>query len=120
MNRRIIFTTFFIVFAAAVAWYASANVVIPEYTFDQAATVGDTKKKVIVTGSVAPKEVTPEGKTLTFYMLDAQGKESKVFYDGQEEIPAERIAEVKAKGEKISVAGHTCGDRFHTSGISFH
>ena len=120
MKRRTIFTVFFILFAGAVAWYASANIVIPEYSFDQAATVGDAKKKVIVTGNVAAKDVVPDGKTLTFYMVDAQGKESKVFYDGQEEIGADRITEAKTNGEKISIAGHTCGDRFHTSGISFH
>jgi len=118
--RRLLFITFFLLVTAGVVWYAASSVEIPQYTFEQAAGVGDSKKKVIVTGKVIEKEVTPNGGSITFYMVDERGQESKIFYDGQDPVSAEQLAAARESGKNISVAGHTCGDRFHTSGITIH
>lgn len=118
--RRVLFIVFFLLVTVGVVWYAASSVEIPQFTFEQAAGVGDSKKKVIVTGKVAEKDVTPEGSAITFYMLDSRGQESKVFYDGQDPVTAEQITAARQAGKNVSVAGHTCGDRFHTSGITIH
>jgi|GEM_PF-2354017 len=120
MQRRTLFIIFFLVVVVGTVIYAASSVDIPEYTFTQAAGVDESVKKVIVPGSVIEREVVPEGTTLTFYMTDADGTESKVFYDGQEEIPASKVADAAKTNSRISVSGHVCGDRFHAKGISFH
>lgn len=118
MQRRLTFVLLFLLFAAGIAWYASTHMTVPESSFTDAAKVGDSKKKILVTGRLAEKEIVPEGKALTFYMVDRDGIESKVFYDGQEEIEAATLADAKNAGRNVSVAGHTCGDRFHVSMIT--
>jgi hypothetical protein len=120
MSRRLTFILFFLAIAVSVSWYAASSIDIPEYSFQQAAGVGDAKKKVIVTGTVAAKDITPDGGTLTFYLIDKDGEESKVYYDGQDPVPAEKIAAAQKRGEKLSVAGHMDAEYFHTSGITFH
>lgn len=118
MKRRTAVILIFLLFAAGVAWYASLNARAPEISFEQAAQVGDSKKKVLVSGRLLDRDIVPEGKSLTFYMVDNLGNESKIFYDGEEEIPHQMLADARKAGRSISVAGHTCGDRFHTSMIT--
>lgn len=119
MRRRILFTIFFIALGTTVFWYTNIHLEVPHYSFAGAATIGDARQKVMVTGHVAPKDITADGGTLTFYMIDSTGAESKIFYDGQEQIDRDKINAALAARRTISVSGHSCGDRFHTSGISF-
>ncbi len=119
MGRRSFFIAFFALLVVATVWYASAVMVLPEYTFAKATQVADSVKTVMVPGTVLDREIVPNGATLTFYMSDADGTESKIFYDGQEGVPSEKLAEAKANRRLISVSGHVCGDRFHAKGIIF-
>lgn len=119
MQRKTLYILAFVLLVGFTVWYASSTVVVPEYTFAQAAGAGDSVKKVIVPGTVLDQGVVPEGATLTFYMADASGAQSKVFYDGQDPVPAEKITQAKAAGRGIAVSGHVCGDRFHAKGITF-
>lgn len=120
MRRRVLFIAFFAIVAVLTFTYFRGNTVVPELTFAQAAKVGDTKKKVIVTGVVEPNQVTAEEGTLTFWMHDSAGVVSKVYYDGPDRITSDEITTIRAEKKMISVSGHVCGDRFHTSGITFH
>lgn len=120
MGRRTLFIIFFAIIVVGTVIYAAVSVDIPEHTFGQAANVGESVKKVIVPGNLLDREVVPEGATLTFYMTDSEGVESKIFYDGQEEIPAAKMADAAKQKRSISVSGHVCGDRFHAKGINLH
>lgn len=120
MRRRVLFITFFVLVGGGVLWYAATFVRVPELTFAEAAKIGDSKKKVIVSGKVLAKEVVPEGNALTFYMADSTGSESKVFYDGQDRVAPDDLRRASTAGRKVSISGHHCGDRFHTSGITIH
>lgn len=120
MRRRTFFILFFAIVVVGTFIYAATSVKIPEYTFEQASNVDESVKKVIIPGKLVDKEVVPQGTTLTFYMTDAKGVESKVFYDGQEEVAAAKVADAAKGGRGVSVSGHVCGDRFHAKGITLH
>ncbi len=125
MSRRAIFTIATVLFLGIVVWSASGYVQVPRVTFAEAAKIDDgkaneTKKKVMVAGRVLPnREIQADGSTVTFYMSDAAGMESKIFYDGPDSVPATKLKSVAQSGQKISVAGHVCGDRFHISSVFF-
>ncbi len=118
MSRRFTVIAAFLCFAAFIGWYAIGFMDIPEETFSRAEIVKDSVKKVIIPGTVVPSRgITPEGSTLTFYMVDTEGKESKVFYDGTDSVAASDLQTASGNGSSISVAGHACGDRFHAKEV---
>lgn len=120
MKRRTVFVTGAALFLAVVILYAAKFIEVPDLTFAQAAQINDTQRKVMVTGRVLPdRSITPEGGTVTFYMVDGEGRESKIFYDGPDSVDPKALKECAQYGKTISVAGHTCGDRFHISSLYF-
>lgn len=120
MRRRILFTSLFILLGAAVFWYTNFELGVPRYSFDEAAKIGDSHVKVIVTGTLVEGQIGADAKGLTFYMKDSTGTPSKVFYDGQEKISTAQLESARSAGRSLSVSGHSCGDRFHSSGITIH
>jgi hypothetical protein len=119
MTRRIVFICFFLLFGAGVIWYATAFVQVPEMNFAEASKVGDAKKKVMVPGRVrSDRPVTAEGNQLRFEMIDRTGASMPVYYSGEDPVSVDRVKEVAAKSENVSVAGHVDPDYFHASSIS--
>lgn len=118
MSRRVIFTTAFIVFVAAIVWYASAWVRIPELSFNEAAKIGDHKTKVMVpTKVVKGRDILPEGESVVFFAIDREGTESKVFVEQADKLTASQLATAAERGSEISIAGHVCGDQFKASNV---
>jgi hypothetical protein len=112
MSRRLIFTTFFIVFGAGVMWYASAHVRLPEKTIAEAMKIEDHKVRVMVPGKVDKEGITAQGESLTFTLVDPEGTRSEVLYTGDQTLVAGQISDAAEKGKTISVAGHYCEGKF--------
>jgi hypothetical protein len=120
MSRRTAYILFFAAAVIGAVWYSSTMVNIPMMSFNEAAMVGDSKKKIMVPVRVLKdKGVNAEGGTLTFFGKDREGTESKIFYDGEDPIEAGQILSAAERNSEISVAGHTCGERFHIKSILF-
>jgi hypothetical protein len=119
MRRRILFTLFFLVFVTAAVWYASPFTRVPQVTFPQAATHNDESKKVLVVGKVSDRDIVPEGESVIFYMIDQEGNESRVQYDGSGPLTAGQLADARKGSRQISVAGHSHGEYFHATEVNF-
>ena len=118
MTRRRIFTTAFIVFVGAIVWYASSMIRIPELTFDEAAKIGDHKARVMIPSKVIrASDIAPDGSTVTFFVVDRKGVESKVYYEGSDALTPSQLANAAKSGNEISIAGHVCGDQFKASAV---
>jgi hypothetical protein len=119
MSRRTIFTVSFLVFVTAIVWYASSMIRIDELSFNQAAQVGDHKKKVMVaTKVVKDKEISSQGEAaVTFFAIDREGTESKVLFEGSDKLTAGQLSNAAEKGAEISIAGHMCGDQFKATNV---
>lgn len=119
MRRRILFSLFFLLFATAAVWYASPFTRVPEVTFPEAASRNDGAKKVLVIGKVADRDIVPEGETVSFYMIDKQGNESRVQYDGSGPLTTGQLSDALKGSRQISVAGHSHGEYFHATEVNF-
>jgi hypothetical protein len=118
MTRRALFTISFFVFVGAIVWYASSMVSFPELTFSEAAKTGDHKTKVMVaTKVIKGRDIVPEGETVTFYAVDREGTESKVFLEESDKLTASQLSTAAERGSEISIAGHVCGDQFKASNV---
>lgn len=116
MSRRALFTASFIVFVGAVVWLTSASIRMPELSFNEAAKIGDHKKRVMVATKVLKdREIKAEGASVTFYAVDKNGTESKVTYEEADNLTASMLASAAKKGAEVSIAGHVCGDGFKVS-----
>jgi hypothetical protein len=118
--RRVVFILVFLLFIAGVVWYALAYVSVPTMTFAEAAQVGDSKKKVMVVGTVLPEgQSTPPEGAITFYMVDATGAKLKVSLDERDAFTSGQLNSAAKSKSEISIAGHSHGDYFHASAIFF-
>ena len=115
MNRRTWYIAGVILFLPLILWYASRFSDLPEMTFAEAALEEDHTKRVAVNGSlVTGANIVENGEnSLTFYLVDSDGKKERVFYEGKEQISKDDVG----GAEEISVIGHMCSDgegpRFH-------
>jgi hypothetical protein len=118
MSRRAAFTTAFLVFVGVVVWYASSMIRIDELSFNEAAKIGDHKTKVMVaTKVVKGKEIVPQEGSVVFFAVDREGTESKVLFEGSDDLTAGQLASAADKGAEISLAGHVCGDQFKATNV---
>jgi hypothetical protein len=123
MSRRTLIILFFALFIGGVIWYASAHVRVPEVSFKEAAkeaasSSGDEKeKKVMVVGKVLNKEINASEGSATFYMVDKEGGESKVSYDGADALTGGQLSKAAESGSEVSIAGHSHGEYFHAKDI---
>ena len=116
MSRRVVFTVSFLVFVAVIVWLTSASIRLPELSFNDAAKIGDHKKRVMVaTKVVKDREIASQGASVTFYAVDRNGTESKVLYESADKLTASMLATAAKKGSEVSLAGHVCGDAFKVS-----
>jgi len=115
MNRRTCYITAIVLFLPLVLWYASRFSDLPEMTFAEAALEEDHTKRVAVTGKlVAANNVVSGGESsLTFYLVDDDGKKERVVYEGKEKVTTTDVGEAS----EISVVGHMCSDK---EGPRFH
>jgi hypothetical protein len=122
MSRRILFISLFALFLGAVIWYASAHVRVPELTFKEAAREaasdeGEKEKKVMIAGKVVNKDISAADGSTTFYMVDKDGTESKVSYDGEDGLTGGQLTKAAEAGSQVSIAGHSHGDYFHAKEV---
>ncbi len=120
MTRRSVFIVAFVLIAGLTTWYGLATVDIPELTFSQAASVNDSKKKVIVVGTIASDQVEDADGDLVFTMKDAGGTASRVQYAGQDPVSVADIKNAYKGKVSVSVSGHSHGDYFHATGMTIH
>ena len=120
MRRRILFVLSFAIIAVLATWYGTQTVEIPDLTIQQASAVHDSKKKVVITGSIASDRIDASDGGLSFEMKDATGVSSRVQYDGQDPVTPEQLRALFKQGQTLSVSGHSHGDYFHATGMTLH
>lgn len=120
MTRRSVFIVTFALIATLTTWYGLATVDVPELSFNEAATVNDSKKKVVVVGTVVSDKIEDSDGDLIFSMKDQQGTISRVQYGGQDPVSAEDVRDAYSGKKSVSISGHSHGDYFHATGMTIH
>jgi hypothetical protein len=89
-------------------------------TFNEAAQVGDPKKKVMINGTVLEKDLhATTGGSSSFIMVDETGTQLKVSLDETDKFTPGQLSNAAKTKSKVSVAGHSHGDYFHASDVFF-
>ncbi len=117
MSRRILFSSFFVAFAAVVIFYASAHVRVPAMNFDEAAQVTDARKHVRVSGTVVEGQVGEQDGVVQFMMSDKAGRQCEVEYDQPNDFTAGQLDRAAKSSSEISVIGRWMGDHFVASEV---